>query len=265
MAKGLPYRLQEGQVAYARKVMANFEALMGLLNNITIDGKTGDLETVLQELFNKAVLSGEPNSDDITFADGDSLQDKYDSGQTALALMTGEGMFYFFVEDGRLKVVTNGNISADDFTINDKGHLIYTVSPSAEQGEPVVYDLGYVRGPEGPASTGDMSAAIYDPNSRKKDVCHYYGSFRCNSPDWVDGKIRISDDNRNGGDTLASRITATTGHFMFKPAQGEDAEKWQAWWDAQVICTAQGDGWFELQALGKTPDVNILLDVDMWI
>lgn len=266
MVKGLPYKLQEGQVAYARKVMANFEALMGTLNNITINGKTGDLETVLRELFEKVIMSGEPNGDQITFEDGESLQDKYDSGKTTLALMTGEGMFYFYVEDGRLKVVTNGNINADDFTIDDKGHLLYTVNPSAEQGESAVYDLGNVRGPAGPASTGDMSAAIYDPNDRKKDVCHYYGKFYCLAANWNEnGVIRITDNDIETGDTLAGKLTSTTGHFMFKPGQGSDSAKWRSWWDAQIVCSAQGDGWFELQAIGRLPQENFLLDVDMWI
>lgn len=268
MVKGLPYKLQEGQVAYARKVMANFEALLASLNNVTVDGKTGDLDTILQELFDRAVLTGEANSEDITFEDGESLQDKYDSGKTALALMTGEGMFYFYVEDGRLKVVTNGNINADDFTIDGKGHLIYTINPSENNAPPAVYDLGRVQGDKGdPGQGGDMFKTTYDPNNKEKDVCHYYGCFQCN---WENGIAKITDKNLSstGGDTLTGKITATEGHFMYKPAQGSDDETWKMWWDASVICTSQGvdeDGsWFELKALGKTPS-SLYLDVDMWI
>lgn len=47
----LPYNLQDGQKAYASRVMANFSALAGGLNSVSVDGLTaGDLESVLRQL-----------------------------------------------------------------------------------------------------------------------------------------------------------------------------------------------------------------------
>ena len=47
----LPYNLQDGQKAYAARIMANFQALAGQLNNISVGGLTeGDLESVLLQM-----------------------------------------------------------------------------------------------------------------------------------------------------------------------------------------------------------------------
>ena len=47
----LPYNLQDGQKAYASRVMANFRAVAGGLNCVSVDGLTaGDLESVLRQL-----------------------------------------------------------------------------------------------------------------------------------------------------------------------------------------------------------------------
>ena len=47
----LPYNLQDGQKAYAARIMANFQALAGQLNQISVSGLTpGDLESVLLQM-----------------------------------------------------------------------------------------------------------------------------------------------------------------------------------------------------------------------
>ncbi|MBR5430595.1 MAG: hypothetical protein IK116_08750 [Firmicutes bacterium] len=47
----LPYNLQDGQKAYAARVMADFAALTGMLNQVSVDGLApGDLENVLLQL-----------------------------------------------------------------------------------------------------------------------------------------------------------------------------------------------------------------------
>ena len=47
----LPYNLQDGQKAYAGRVMANFRAVAAGLNSVSVDGLTaGDLESVLRQL-----------------------------------------------------------------------------------------------------------------------------------------------------------------------------------------------------------------------
>jgi|GEM_PF-6979335 len=47
----LPYHLQDGQKAYAAKVMADLNAIAGKLNSVSIPGLAdGDLETAIQQL-----------------------------------------------------------------------------------------------------------------------------------------------------------------------------------------------------------------------
>ena len=47
----LPYNLQDGQKAYAARIMANFQALAGQLNEISVSGLTqGDQESVLLQM-----------------------------------------------------------------------------------------------------------------------------------------------------------------------------------------------------------------------
>ena len=47
----LPYTLKDGQIAYATKVMANFNAILNKLNGVTIPGLPDcDMEEALQQL-----------------------------------------------------------------------------------------------------------------------------------------------------------------------------------------------------------------------
>ena len=47
----LPYNLQDGQRAYAARIMANFRALAGQLNRVSVEGLAeGDLENVLLQI-----------------------------------------------------------------------------------------------------------------------------------------------------------------------------------------------------------------------
>ena len=47
----LPYLLREGQVAYAARVMANFNALLDRINSVTLPGMAEtDLEDAVQQL-----------------------------------------------------------------------------------------------------------------------------------------------------------------------------------------------------------------------
>lgn len=47
----LPFQLKEGTTAYAAKVMANFNALIGKLNQLSVNGEiVGDLEDFLSLL-----------------------------------------------------------------------------------------------------------------------------------------------------------------------------------------------------------------------
>lgn len=217
----LPYNLQDGQKAYAARVMANFEALAGQLNQISVTGlATGDLESVLRQmkllldelsagssryvadlsyngedrrltlrLSDGAVfhvdmspfideyqgLAGEAvsvsvdgqggisaelepggvgqdhlsaavldlidgkvtagcsgNAGQILFSDGQSFQDKLDSGllQGSNGISAAaNGMYYFRYEpsNGHLYVGVADGAEQPPFSINQDGHLIYTI------------------------------------------------------------------------------------------------------------------------------------------
>ena len=71
----LPFQLKEGQKAYAAKVMANFNALLGKLNALSINGElVGSLEdflTSLSEMVDAAVEANKiGNANEIRFTDG---------------------------------------------------------------------------------------------------------------------------------------------------------------------------------------------------
>ena len=52
----LPYQLKEGQIAYARRVMANFNAIINALNNLRAEGITAEgLEELFTELASTTV------------------------------------------------------------------------------------------------------------------------------------------------------------------------------------------------------------------
>ena len=187
MAISLPYRLREGQIAYAAKVMANFEALLGAYNQVHIDGLgEGDVVTLLQLLYQAAVMAGEEgNTAQIVFPDGDTLEEKFSAGTLNASLLDSDGLFYFEVgEDGHLYVTASESIGPHDFYIDENGHLIYNLSDPEESEAVHRYDLGMVRGDQGPASTGDMDADIYDPYNQQKDLNHYTGYFNCLALNW---------------------------------------------------------------------------------
>ena len=190
MAVNLPYNLREGQVAYAAKVMANFRALLGALNQVVVDGLgEGDINTILNLLKQAMVTAGEQgNAEDIVFADGETVEQKFAAGTLNAELLTGEGMFYFYIDpaDGHLKVVASEAMNEDDFSIGEDGHLLYTLSDPAENSVVNIVDLGKVVGPAGPAGSGDMAKSVYDPNNAQKDMNLYPGYFTCGELGWGD-------------------------------------------------------------------------------
>lgn len=217
----LPYNLQDGQKAYAARIMANFQALAGQLNQISVSGLTeGDLESVLLQMkllldelsagrdryvydlsydaenrrltlllkdgarfevdmrpfinqyqgtegesvavsldgegrisaqlqpgsvgesqLSAALLSlieskvtagAGGNAAAIRFSDGQSFQDKLDSG--ALKGADGvsaalSGMYYFRYDetDGHLYIGVADDAAAPPLSIDQSGHLIYTI------------------------------------------------------------------------------------------------------------------------------------------
>ena len=81
----LPYILQEGQVAYAARVMANFNALLDKINQVTVPGLTqGDVEAVLIQL--KQLLDTEMEKTGKVVADM-----YYDAANEELVLLREDG------------------------------------------------------------------------------------------------------------------------------------------------------------------------------
>ncbi len=146
MATSLPYNLREGTIAYAGKVMANFRALLGILNNLVVEGVgTGDIVTILNLLVQSMVKADEAgNADDIVFEDGDTLEEKFSAGTLNASLLNSEGMFYFYIDpaDGHLYVVAADGMSADDFWIDEDGHLQYALRDPEDNSAVHITDLG---------------------------------------------------------------------------------------------------------------------------
>lgn len=185
----LPYLLREGQVAYARKVMANFEALLGAYNQATVKGLgTGAIPTLMELLYQAVVKAGEDgNSNQILFNDGESLQAKFDVGNLYADLAMSDGMFYFEVNplNGHLMVTSSTRLEEDAFYIDEEtGHLIYNIDDPATNTSFKTFDLGLVQGPPGPAGEGgDMYKAVYDPDNLG-DPHPYTGWFSAPAVDW---------------------------------------------------------------------------------
>lgn len=220
MVVNLPYNLREGQIAYAAKVMANFRALLGAYNHTIVEGLgEGDLTTMLQLLFESVVKANEQgNAGEIVFADGETVEQKFAAGTLNAELLTGEGMFYFYIDpnSGHLIAVTSEAMEQSDFSIGDDGHLIYTIGDTGENSSVHFFDLGQVKGDKGDPGAGDMSAAVYDPNSVGKDLNTYTGYFMIEDIDW--GAYFLTYDTKfsgsktyyteSGGEYTAATVTA---------------------------------------------------------
>ena len=189
----LPYNLQEGTVAYAMKVMANFRALLGIYNNVSIPGLgEGDVDTMLKLLAEAMVKAGVAgNTDKIVFPDGETVTQKFNAGTLNASLLDSDGLFYLTVgSDGHLYVTASDSVNAEQFSIDRQpssetyGHLLYTLTDPEPGGAVHTYDLGSVIGPAGPSGTGDMAASVYDPNGQHKDVNMYVGHFNCPAAGW---------------------------------------------------------------------------------
>lgn len=319
MAVHLPYNLHEGQVAYAAKVMANFRALLGAYGSITVDGiGTADVPTMLQLLYEAMVKADEDgNADHIRFEDGETLTQKFNAGTLNASILDSEGLFYFYVdpEDGHLYVTASEGMEADDFEIDENGHLVFTLNDPEGNNAVNVYDLGKVKGDKGEDGDPGMDADVYDPLRAEKDVNTYTGFFGCYAAGWGDyfltedstfdgdktyytydsvndeyteavvvggeavtantyyeklanNEYRLTDDGNVGGATLDGHITAISGHAYIGPAgeeEGGDADGANAWSNAKIWASAQGNGWILFKALGDIPEADIILQVTMFV
>lgn len=108
--------------------------------------------------------------------------------------------------------IPRGNPGADAPTITgitirqSDYHMIVSLSNGT------TYDAGYCRGASG-AGTGDMLAAVYDPQSKQQDIYKYVDDkiAEIPTPD-VSGKL----------DKPANNATATAGQLLTKTADGQE-------------------------------------------
>ena len=261
MALTLPYQLTDGTKAYASKVMADFNTIVQYLNNVDIPGvEKGDVAAVLSYLsasLQDAVMAGErDNAAEIIFADGESLRSKYRSGELHLGLLQTQGGFYFYVdENGHLMLVSNREVNDEDFTIDERGHLLYTVRDPEEEdiNDTQTFDLGRVRGEEGEPGLpgeGDMAKAIYDPQRRGKDLNTYEYDAIFYGADWSTDKLL----------TVSFVASTPNNHLDIDIAESANADQRKAWRDAQFYAPAGAQntaGQFVVGCDGEVPKVDI--------
>ena len=142
-----------------------------------------------------------------------------------------------------------GNPGADAPTITgitirqSDYHLIVTLSDGTS------YDAGYCRGQAG-AGTGDMLAAVYDPNNKHTDIFEYVDNAIKDVKVTTDATPTQNSTNpvQSGGvysafngklDKPANDVSATAGQVMTKTADG------QTWADREkdvLVVTLTGSG-----------------------
>lgn len=264
----LPYEFQEGQKAYANKVMSNFYALLNAINNVTVPG-TGPMEldaalALLNAQLNNRVKSSEiGNADLIRFSDGETMQQKLDGGDLNGAdgvVSTSDGLYYFYIDgDGHLKLVTRSTVQGEAFSIDRDGHLIYTVDdPGTDPGDPVEYDLGEVRPTV--EILGDMLKSVYDPNNNEEDIFAYVDTQVAAATG--SSAVETSTGTWESGETTVevTGITATNNFLVGISPTATQSQR-SAWRQAQVSVASQAAGTITLRADGTEPTVAIPLSV----
>lgn len=260
----LPYQLFEGTKAYAAKVMANFEAILLSLNELNVlNISTGDISSVLNDmsaLVSSKIASGEiGNASEVTFADGETMQQKLDAGSfngaDAVVGFTDGWASFNINDDGELIVTTTADVNA--FSINESGELVYTIE-DAETSESVTeYNLGSVVGEKG--ATGGITTAEMESYVAAQ-LAAISSSSRVTvlalATSWVDGEISIDCDG----------ITADN-NFIVQPTITATEEERSAWASlsayviAQAAAVGETSAYFTIKTDGTAPDVNIPLTV----
>lgn len=275
----LPFQLKEGQKAYAAKVMANFNALLGKLNALSINGElVGSLEdflTSLSEMVDAAVEANKiGNANEIRFTDGMTMQEKLDSGDLngiSGNVSVQDRMCYFYVDQktGHLHLVARNDVDATAYTINDDGHLIYTIPEPDESLTAVDYDLGNVTGPMGPQ--GEMSAGIYDPQGKETDIYRYVDEalrdiktkealVYAYAANWVEAE----DGTAFCRVELLDMSASSKFDVGLSPGATDDEES--AFEKAMLKVSEQGTGYFVLSRRnsGSTPGIDLPLVVRIY-
>lgn len=267
----LPYQFREGNKAFAAQLMADLNTLAGGLNSIRIQGlPEGDLESTLQEI--KGLLDGKidafraGNADQIKFSDGDSFQEKLDSGALRGAdavVSSSDGMYHFFVGgDGHLYLVSRSQAQEDAFSIDERGHLIYSLGEAdVSAGEATTYDLGSVKGPKGDG--GDMLASVYDPSGKAQDLFAYADAAvsAAAGTQALSGFAYAAAWDGEQKNRVSVNGLKATDHFYVCHSSSATAAQRAAWRNGCIFVSGQEAGAFTLQADQTLPLVDIPLTV----
>ncbi len=246
MTISFPYNLQEGSIAYARHVMANFRAITNALDNLHVAGID---DTTLEGILASLVVKGEQgNADEILDDEGETLQEKLDrhafDGRDASLY---DGYAQFHVDANGHLIVTLPVNDPDMYSINSSGHLILTVGESGDV-DTVDFDLGIVKGPKGDKGDTGASGAVAT-------------TATISAAQWEDDS---SDPNYRTATVSCSGITATNNFILQPHVTGviaTDNTAAAAWEAAGVRVTNQAAGEFTLYARGTIPATDITLDV----
>ena len=199
----LPYNLQDGQKAYASRVMANFRALIAGLNRVSVDGLTaGDLESVLRQLKLLVDELGEDRNRGVA-----SLT--YDGAGCKLVLTLADGARYQ-VDMGpfinQYQGVTGDTVSV---TVDGQGHIAADLQP-------------------GGVGESQLAAAVKDKIDGKITAGASGNAAQVKFSDGQSFQDKLDAGQLKGADGVAAAISgmyyfrydATDGHLYVGTASG---------------------------------------------
>lgn len=258
----------EGQKAYANQVMADFYAILSAINEIMLSGEANgkDLATILQEhadaIAARVIKNQAGNASQIKFADGETMQQKLDNGDfngvDALSVMNHMYKMFVDLDDGHLKMCIPDGSAPPPLSIDNSGHLIYTVSEETDLSDAVIYNLGNVRGPKGDdGAPGGMQASVYDPTNQATDIFAAIAAavptirtvtLTAYASSWDDGVLIVN----------SAYITANNNFDVDTAYTATEAQQ-AAWQAAKPKIVSQASGSFTIQAFGTVPEADIPL------
>ena len=256
----------EGQKAYANQVMADFYAILSAINEIMLSGEANgkDLATILQEhadaIAARVIKNQAGNASQIKFADGETMQQKLDNGDfngvDALSVMNHMYKMFVDLDDGHLKMCIPDGSAPPPLSIDNSGHLIYTVSEETDLSDAVIYNLGNVRGPKGDdGAPGGMQASVYDPTNQATDI---FAEIAEKTTIQTDVVTALAAEWNAGIITIYSSKITASNHFDVDTYQPQTGAQ-NAWMAAKPKIIDQQAGSFRIRAYGETPEVDIPL------
>ncbi len=127
------------------------------------------------------------------------------------------------------------------------------------------FDLGPVRGPQGAAGSGDMSAAVYDPNNKAQDMFAYADGYKAAAVGVVLGISDWNVTSKQASLTVSGvKGSPQESKVLLAPKATATAAQREAWRKAMVYPVAQAANTVVIGADGALPAVEIPLLVYIW-